>query len=343
MDTESKHTRLSAELADLSDDDMITLLDEAEPLGVGIGGSTVRMSIHGSDVFVKQLPLTAREENDPTSTANPFDLPVACHYGIGSPGFGVGREIAAHELTSRWVTSGATDIFPILYHWRVLDRACALDVSEFDREEAERQWGPLWPKVRDRVRALTAARSSVVLFLEYVPCTLDSWLRQQFESDAGGAAISLAIRQLLVAADWMEVHGLQHLDLHPRNILVHDGRLLLTDFGLALHRDFSLDDSERAFFSTHRGYDHDTGISSLLQWVLAETGVNSRAERLAVLRAAAADPHARQLDPVRARFADGVDLIAQYAAVGVSTMTLFDQLMLDASSVSFGTEGEAAT
>ncbi len=325
-------------LADLSDIDTLELLAQAVPLGTGIGGSTARASIQGSDVFVKQLPLTALENGDPLSTANRFHLPVACHYGIGSPGFGVGREIAAHQITSNWVTSGVTDIFPTLYHWRVLDERCNTDVSEFEGGDAQRQWGAHWPSVRNRVEALTAAPRSIVLFLEYVPDTGDSWLRQQFLSGDGGAAFSTAIEQIASAAAWMSVHGFQHLDVHARNILVRDGRLLFTDFGLALHKDFTLDQNEMDFFAAHGGFDHDTGISSLLHWVLAESGVGSRERRVEVLRAAAGDRHTVELDAVRAKLGDEVHFIAQYAAIGVSTTILFDQLMRDTSSVSYSSE-----
>jgi hypothetical protein len=160
----------------------------------------------------------------------------------------------------------------------------------------------------------------------------------QFLSGNGGAAIATAIEQIASAAAWMGVKGFQHLDVHERNILVRDGRLLFTDFGLALHKDFTLDQNERDFFAAHGGYDHDTGISSLLHWVLAETGVGSRARRLEVLRTAAADPHAVELDAVRAQLGDKAHFIAQYAAIGVSTTTLFDELMGDASSVSYSSE-----
>ncbi|MCU1530208.1 MAG: hypothetical protein JWP75_3971 [Frondihabitans sp.] len=141
MAADSNHAQLSAGLADLSDAEMLSLLARAEPLGIGIGGSTARVQVEGADVFVKLLPLTVIEKKDLPSTANLFDLPVACHYGIGSPGFGVGREISVHELTSSWVTSGVTDVFPVLYHWRVVDQSCATDVSEFESDEAQRQWG----------------------------------------------------------------------------------------------------------------------------------------------------------------------------------------------------------
>lgn len=336
MPSSPEHGDLSAGLAELRNIDVLALVAEAEPMATGIGGSTARVRLRDSDVFVKQLPLTAIEQDDPISTVNWFRLPVSCHYGIGSPGFGVGREIAAHQLTSDWVISGETASFPLLYHWRVLDHRCRTNVAEFDGDAARRKWGSHWPRVRDRVDALTTARRSIVLLLEYVPKTLDAWLREQVAAGDGAAALSAAIQQTGAAAAWMAAHGLHHFDIHPRNILVRaDGTLLFTDFGLALHEDFAMDNAERTFFEAHGGYDHDAGISSLLHWTLAECGVSSRMRRREVLRAAAADNEAVELDQVRAVLQDGADLIAQYAAIGLSMTLLFDVLVRSASASTY--------
>ncbi|MFE7406949.1 phosphotransferase [Isoptericola sp. NPDC057559] len=339
MSPDPQRPSLSAALARLDDTDVLALVAGAEPLSVGIGGSTSRTRVLGTEVFVKRLPLTRIEEQAPRSTANVFDLPPACHYGIGSPGFGAGREIAAHELTTGWVASGATDAFPLLHHWRVLDQPCHADVSEVDGEEARRRWGTAWPRVRRRVELLASARRSVVLFLEHVPDTLGSWLRGELARGAGAAAISSAARQLVALADWTGAHGLLHLDVHPGNVLVRDGRLLLTDFGLSMHRDFLLDPHEREFFSAHGGYDRDSGLASLLHWVLAEAGVGPRARRLAVLEAAAQDPRADELRPLRDRWGDrwgdGARVVAEHAAVGAAMTTLIDRLSADASATTY--------
>lgn len=175
--------RLASVLAGLDDAAVVALLARGEWLGTGIGGSTARVHVDGAPVFVKQLPLTLLEKSDIRSTANRFRLPTACYYGIASPGFGVGRELATHELTSGWVHGGVCDIFPLLLHWRVVDQKCQIDTSEIEGPGAER-WGTYWPRVRDRLDALREAESSVVLFLEHVPQTLGTWLRQKLAADA---------------------------------------------------------------------------------------------------------------------------------------------------------------
>ncbi|MFE6924525.1 hypothetical protein ACFVAV_26115 [Nocardia sp. NPDC057663] len=71
-------------------------------------------------VFAKRVPLTERELAHRGSTANLFDLPVFCQYGIGGPGFNAWRELAANIVVTEGVLAGETQAFPMLYHWRVL-------------------------------------------------------------------------------------------------------------------------------------------------------------------------------------------------------------------------------
>ncbi|MEV6348689.1 hypothetical protein [Actinoplanes sp. NPDC051851] len=54
------------------------------------------------------------------STADLFRLPSFFQYGIGSAGFGVWREVAAHTMTTRWVLDRQYSGFPLLHHWRQL-------------------------------------------------------------------------------------------------------------------------------------------------------------------------------------------------------------------------------
>ncbi|WP_147916012.1 protein kinase family protein [Ruania zhangjianzhongii] len=305
--------QLGGVLAGLDDSALLTLLARGEPLATGIGGSTLRVQVEGSPVFVKQMPLSALEKSDLRSTANRFGLPAVCHYGIGSPGFGVGRELATHELTTGWVHDGACDLFPLLLHWRVLDQGCPTDTSEFEGLGMARKWGHHWPRVRDRADALRAAESSVVLFLEHVPDTLESCLRRQFATGprAAGAAFAEALGQLINATAWMGARGLQHLD-------------------------------ERSFFASHGHYDHDAGVTSLLHWTLAEVGVCPRADRLATLRAVAAGRGAEYLGRVRTRVSGAAESFEEHAQTAVAVTELFDRLMTDATAAGYGAPNSAS-
>jgi hypothetical protein len=65
----------------------------------GIGGSNVRLDVEGIPVFAKCVPVTDLEmaAENRGSTANLFDLPTMYHYGVGSTGTNVWRELAAHH------------------------------------------------------------------------------------------------------------------------------------------------------------------------------------------------------------------------------------------------------
>jgi len=60
---------------------------------VGVGGDSVVIDVEGVPVFAKRIPLTDRELANPGSTANLFDVPVYCQYGVVSPGFSAWREL----------------------------------------------------------------------------------------------------------------------------------------------------------------------------------------------------------------------------------------------------------
>ena len=166
-----RHERVSAALALLSDAALGALVDEhARPDAVGIGGHTATLALSGSQVFVKQVPVTALDLEHPHSTANLFGLPMYCQYGVGSTGFGVWRELAAHRLTTGWVLAGRHTAFPLLHHWRVLPAGFAW--QRVDIEERVAYWGGA-ASVRHRLTQLQDAPSRLVLFLEHIPgpCT----------------------------------------------------------------------------------------------------------------------------------------------------------------------------
>jgi hypothetical protein len=314
----------------LDDASVRMLINDADQVGIGIGGTTKTVRIGETTAFVKQLPLTSIEEADPTATTSRLQLPFVSHYGIGSLSHAVGRELAAHQTTSEWVQTGAVDFFPLLLGWRVVDLKCEADLSEFDGDASPRQWGPHWPQVQSKLAAMKDASKSMVFFLEYVPETLGAWMRRSVAGGTGATVFPEVVDQLLEATTWMNSQGFQHFDLHPGNILIRDGRLLFTDFGLALHREFDLTAEEEASMLTHDGFDRDTALMHLFHWTLFELGYTSGPQRLELLRAAAADPATPALDPVRAALGGGADLIAQHASIAVYITEMFRALMQDA-------------
>lgn len=257
------------------------------------------------------------------------------HYGIGSPSHGVGRELTAHQVTSAWVDEGVVDFFPLLVGWRVLGQKCEIDFSEFDGAPPRRQWGKNWPHLQRRLSALSSAPKSVALFLEYMPQTLGDWLHRSFTIGNGASAFTEAVTQIIEATTWMNAQGFQHFDVHPGNILIQDGKLLFTDFGLSLYRGFDLTLEEKSAMASHGNFDHDTGLTHLFHWVLYELGYTVASDRLTLLRSAAADPKTSLLDPVRVALGSGADLIAQHANIAVYITEMFNSLMQDAAATRY--------
>jgi hypothetical protein len=249
----TNYASVSGALARLSEEELTRRLANAPSLHAGVGGRSVLLTIDSTPIFVKQIPLTdlERQQERVRSTVNIFDIPLACHYGFGGPGFSAWRELAATVIANGWVLSGACEDFPLLYHWRVLpsDHPQELtgDVSFWSDSAA----------VRARLDAVNNATARLVLCCEYLPRNLLDWLGEQLRvgEDAAETAIAFVDAHLMPTIDFMNAHGLTHFDAHFENIVTDGWRFCFADFGLALSSDFELTGDEAAFLTRHRRYD----------------------------------------------------------------------------------------
>jgi hypothetical protein len=250
----TEYASLSNTLAGLTDDELAALIATAPPLHTGVGGRSVLLTIDSTPIFAKRIPLTDRERRPEymRSTANIFDIPLSCHYGLGGPGFGAWRELAANVIANGWVLSGACANFPLLYHWRVL---------RFDQRQELDGDVDFWIEssaVRARLEAIKDASAHLVLFCEYLPKNLLDWLTEQVRAspEAAETAIAFVDGHLAPTIDFMNARGFIHFDAHFENIVTDGQRCCFGDFGLALSSDFELTADEVAFLARHRGYDH---------------------------------------------------------------------------------------
>jgi hypothetical protein len=160
------HGAVSTALARCSDRELRDLVDGAQPMGSGIGGTSALLDIGGTPVFVKRVPLTdlERQPENVRSTANLFGLPAFCHYGVGVigwPGFGAWRELAVHTMTTNWVLAQDHEGFPLMYHWQVLPHpGQSLPEELADVEKAVAYWGG-GSEVRRRIAALRESSASI--------------------------------------------------------------------------------------------------------------------------------------------------------------------------------------
>jgi hypothetical protein len=264
-------TRLSL----LSDRRLRAVVASVSPAGSGIGGRSAELDIEGTRVFIKRVPLTdveTRPENA-RSTANLFGLPMFYQYGVGSAGFGAWRELAVHIMTTNWVLGREYEGFPLMYHWRVLPDSPPEGFMDWlgGIDGAVAHWEGS-PAVRERLEAISRSSRSLVLFLEHVPQTLDTWLHEQRETTApaDGSLYSWVEDALARGTAFMSSRGLVHFDAHFRNMLT-DGRLIyFADFGLALSSGFELSAAEEQFLSDHLAYDRYYTASHLIRYHLAD-------------------------------------------------------------------------
>jgi hypothetical protein len=210
-----------------------------------------------SKVFVKRVPVTDIEFANFFSTKNLYSLPTYYNYGVGSAGLGVFRELAAHIKTTNWVLDGQIETFPLMYHYRVIPFSGKR--AELDQERHKgyvEYWGGdenIGRYMLDRANA----NHELVLFLEYVPHVLQTWLEQN------PGKIEAVLGELCATIDFLRKNGVIHFDAHFHNILTDGERTYLTDFGLVLDKSFTLTDGEMAFFKANTHYDYGEVLSCL--------------------------------------------------------------------------------
>jgi hypothetical protein len=275
-----RHATVASSLAALGDGGLAALIDAAPALGSGIGGTRSLLHVGGVPVFVKRVALTdlERRRGHVRSTANLFELPTFCQYGVGV-GYGVGlpatgawRELAASEMATGWVLAGRADWFPLLHHWRVLDRSASFQPLPDELADIERvvAFGHGSAAVRRRIEAIAGATTSLTLFFEWLPEPLPAWLARQVVAGDSAAerAIEMVERRLLVDVDRMNAAGLYHFDAHLDNILTDGERLYFTDLALAMSPQFELSASEARFLDANLTHDRCHTITRLVDWLV---------------------------------------------------------------------------
>jgi hypothetical protein len=311
-----RFAQISAALALQSDQQLSRLVDEAEQLASGIGGTTLAFEIEGLKVFAKRVRLTdlERRPENRMSTKNIFELPTFCQRNVGSVGFGVWRELAAHAMTTGWVLSRQLESFPLMYHWRVLEGAAAAGAAPLPDELADvdgmvRYWGGS-KAMGMRLKALADATASVMIFLEYVPWNLSAWLEQQWATgpEEMASACTMVERGLTVDVPLMNSLGLVHGDAHFGNILTDGHRLYFADLGLATSERFALSMDERSYLHHNASLDRGYVLAKWVNWLAKAwtPPTSSLQERMELVRAAAQGQALHRLIP---------DLPASVAAI----------------------------
>jgi|SRR5579871_306037 len=243
-----RYFKLSPAIA-LMDNARLHSLFEAAESNSGWGRNHA-IDIGQSKVFVKRVPVTDLEYENMFSTKNLYDLPTYYNYGVGSAGFGVFRELVAHIKTTNWVLEGAIETFPLMYHYRIVPFSGERKDVDMERHQSYVEyWGSnenIGKYMLDRANA----NHELVLFLEYIPHTLQPWLLEN------PGKLNRILEDLRTTVDFLRTHGILHFDAHFYNIVTEGERAYLTDFGLVLDKSFALTEEEASFFKKHVFYDY---------------------------------------------------------------------------------------
>lgn len=259
-----RHERVSSTLEGLNTEQLAALVGAAPTGAVSVGGSSSVLAVDGGPVFAKRIPITDLELAHPHSTANLFDVPTCCQYGmfrLPGPGFSAWRELAANRVVTYGVLAGEAESFPLLHHWRVLPGRPPVASEHQDVDTVVAQFGGA-PGVRARLEALAGATSSLVLFSEYVPHALSDWLTSPLDQ------AELLERQLFDVMAFMRSRELLHMDGHFGNMRADDDRVHLVDFGLATSPRFDLSPTERDFAVRNVGHDAHYAAMRLVNWLV---------------------------------------------------------------------------
>jgi hypothetical protein len=328
-----RHATVSTSLERLSDGCLSELVDGGTVLGSGIGGTYGVVRVGETQVFVKRVPLTELERQPEhwRSTANLFGLPVWCQYGVGSPSFGVWRELAAHLMTTGWVVAGRSRGFPLLHHWRVLDGPAFDGTLPDELGDVDRRVEYFHDSeaVRRRLEAIGDSSTTVALFMEHLPTPLPAWLQGLVERGGNGldAAVGTVEAQLVTEIMAMNAGGLFHFDAHLDNMLTDGELVYLADFGLATSTLFYLDDHERRFVEANKSHDVCHAITRLVDWLVTATaGVQDWVERDAYIRRCAdgdEQPIGRHIPPGAA------SLVTRYAPVAAIVNDFYRRLRVE--------------
>jgi hypothetical protein len=181
-DRTESHKLLSKELSALTDTDLKSLIETKDGVRSSYGkAGVIQFKDHEKKdhkIFVKLLPLTEKERQNVNSTPNLFQLPTYYQYGVGSCGFGVWRELAAHQLTTQWVLDREIQNFPIMYHYRVLHNI--YQDKPYDAKELEEYvayWGGS-SAIEALIKARNATSNYVAIFIECMDSSLDYYLKK---------------------------------------------------------------------------------------------------------------------------------------------------------------------
>jgi serine/threonine protein kinase len=154
--------------------------------------------------------------------------------------------------------------FPLMYHYRIMPsarhRVDADGLGAAGHRARHKAYVESWGN-SENAGAYWLGRAvadyELVLFLEYIPYVLETWLLEN------PSKLQQSFEDIGRTLDFLRTKGIIHFDAHFRNILTDGERIYLTDFGLVLDRNFALTKEEEEFFEQNLFYDYGEVLRNL--------------------------------------------------------------------------------
>jgi hypothetical protein len=134
-------------------------------------GETGTITVSGTKVFYKKLPLAKKFFDSGIDTSNLYKIPAYYNYnynyGYGSAVVNPWRELITHMSLSNYVIQGETTNFPILYHWRIIKDSDKSFESGLTTKLLDR-----FGNNKNIIKYLTdryECEYKIIMFLEYIP------------------------------------------------------------------------------------------------------------------------------------------------------------------------------
>lgn len=275
-----KYFKLSSQIAQLDNAQLHSLFGDSESrLGWGL---THNIVLGESKVFVKRVPVTNLEYDNLFSTKNLYDLPTYFNYGLGSAGLGVAglgvfRELVTHIKTTNWVLEGQIATFPLMYHYRIIPFSGQhIDVDSNRLKNFVEYWGNN-ANVGNYMLDRAIAKHELILFLEYIPYVLETWLLKN------PSKLQKSLDDLRRTVNFLIQKGIIHFDAHFRNFLTDGEQIYLTDFGLVLDKTFTLAEDEKSFFEQNVFYDYGEVLRNLGHLIRAPYNSCSQNDKIRIM------------------------------------------------------------
>ncbi|NMG06056.1 hypothetical protein [Brasilonema sp. UFV-L1] len=253
-----RYFKLSSQIAQLDNVQLRSLFDNSESNESSTGWGTNHVIVLGqSKVFVKRVPVTNIEYDNLFSTRNLYNLPTYCNYNVGSTSFGIFRELVTHIKTTNWVLEEAIVTFPLMYHYRIIPFSGWQTDVDMERLKDYVEYRGNSENAGNYVVDRAHANYELILFLEYIPHILETWLQENPNK------LQKPLDELRTTIDFLRKKGIIHFDAHFRNVLTDGEQIYLTDFGLVLDKSFALTKDEESFFKQNTFYDYGEVLRNL--------------------------------------------------------------------------------